>query len=98
MSELRVSRKDLREKEALYGGPRGLDQMIKTRAEFMYNFADYENDRARVRQRLMDEQSKRTTLKDIGEMLDKFIIDERGEGARFIGQAKDDKQPIPSAS
>ena len=47
----------------------------------MYNFLDYDNDRSRVRERFIKEMNKKTSLKDIGELLDKFIIDERGESA-----------------
>jgi hypothetical protein len=49
----------------------------------MYNYIDYDNDRARVRNRLMKEAHKKTTLKDIGELLDKFLLDERAEGLKY---------------
>ena len=49
----------------------------------MYNYMDYDNDRVRVRQRFLKEMDKRVTLKDIGEMLDKFIIDEKAEGLQY---------------
>jgi hypothetical protein len=36
----------------------------------MYDYFDFDNDRSRVRNRFLKEASKKTTLKDIGEMLD----------------------------
>lgn len=49
----------------------------------MYNYLDYDNDRARVRTRFIKEMNKKTSLKDIGEMLDKFIIDEKAAGIPY---------------
>ena len=62
----------------------------------MYSYFDYDNDRARVRQRFLDEMNKKTTLKDIGEQLDKFVLDERARGADYIDLTKDESK-IPSA-
>lgn len=62
----------------------------------MYSYFDYDNDRARVRQRFLDEMNKKTTLKDIGEQLDKFLLDERARGADYIDLTKDESK-IPSA-
>jgi hypothetical protein len=45
----------------------------------MYNYMDYNNDRARVRDRFMKEMNKKTTLEDIGRELDKMLIDEKAE-------------------
>lgn len=59
------------------------DEMRKARAEFMYNFFDYDNDRTRVRERFLAEMNKKTTLKDIGEQLDRFLIDEKGENLSY---------------
>jgi len=36
----------------------------------MYNYLDYDNDRVRIRERFIKEMNKKTTLKDIGELLD----------------------------
>jgi hypothetical protein len=57
----------------------------------MYSFMDYDNDRTRVRERFINELHKKTTLKEIGEQLDKFLLDERAEGLRFLDIANDDK-------
>jgi hypothetical protein len=47
----------------------------------MFNYADYDNDRARVKARFLKEVNKKTTLKDIGELLDKLILNEKTEGS-----------------
>lgn len=59
---------------------RTLDETKQLRADFMYDYLDFDNDRYAVRRRFIDEMHKKTTLKDIGEKIDKFIIDEKAEG------------------
>ena len=76
MNRIGVSAKEL-EEEILY--QRQVDEMKKTRAEFMYNHLDYQSDRIRVRNRFLDQMNKKTTLKDIGETLDRLILDEKAE-------------------
>ena len=49
---------------------------IKDKLEFMYNKFDYFNDRRRVRDKLAHYMHKKASLKDIGEILDKMIIEE----------------------
>jgi hypothetical protein len=46
------------------------DAQLERRAEFMYNNLDYDNDRIRVRSRFLNEMHKKTTLDDIGDLLD----------------------------
>lgn len=36
--------------------------MVDRRAEFMYNYVDYDSDRLRVRSRFIDEINKKTTI------------------------------------
>lgn len=72
---MKVSTKELEEKAYYYlgneaGGNAGKDDMIRRRGELMYSYLDYDNDRSRVRNRYLEEANKRTTLKEIGEMLD----------------------------
>ena len=43
----------------------------------MYNYLDYDNDRKKIRDKFLNEMNKKTTLKDIGETLDKLILDEK---------------------
>lgn len=47
---------------------------MKRRVEFMYDYLDFDNDRARVRNKFLFEMHKKTTVKDIGEKLDEFIL------------------------
>ena len=53
------------------------DSWMDAKIEYMYNYLDFDNDRARVRTRFLKEMNKRTTLKDIGETLDKLIYDSK---------------------
>lgn len=60
--------------------------MIKRRSEYMFDNLDYRSDRYRLRSRFLLEYNKeKVSLKDIGQLLDKFIIDEKAEPqfARF---------------
>jgi hypothetical protein len=65
------------------------DELKERRAEFMYSYLDYDNDRSIVRDRFVKEMNKKTTLKDIAETLDKLILDEKAEGAEYYNPATD---------
>lgn len=91
LDQLEITKKDLEEAAHIYDGPHGKDAMFKRRAEFMYSYFDYDNDRSRVRERFINDLHKKITLKEIGEQLDKFLLDERAEGLRFLDITKDDK-------
>lgn len=88
MNQLKVSTRDLEEAAYYHGGPNGIDEQIAKRAEFMYDYFDYDNDRARVRNRFIQEANKKTSLKEIGEMLDQFILDERSDSLRYTDITK----------
>lgn len=47
---------------------------MEDKLEFMYNYMDNHNDRKKVRQILSHELHKKTSIQDIGEMLDEIII------------------------
>lgn len=53
------------------------DERMDERLEYMYQEIDYDYDRAKVRSKFLDEVNRRTTLKDIGETLDKLVIDSK---------------------
>ena len=40
------------------------------RAEFMYDYYAFEGDRERVKKRFMEKMNSKTTLRELGEMLD----------------------------
>lgn len=83
MNQLKVTTSELESAAYQHSGPNGLDAQIAKRAELMYDFYDYDNDRARVRERFLKEANKKTTLKEIGETLDKFILEERADSLRY---------------
>lgn len=45
--------------------------------EYMYNYLDFDHERETVRRKFLQEMNKRTTLEDIGESLDKLVIDSK---------------------
>ncbi len=47
-----------------------LDPQMARRAEFMYSYDDYYNDRSKLRNKFLNEYHKKTTLQDIGKALD----------------------------
>lgn len=57
----------------------------------MYNFLDYDNDRKQIRDKFLNEMHKKTTLKDIGETLDKLILDEKAATAQYVNPYEDTK-------
>lgn len=50
----------------------------------MYNYLDYDNDRHRVRERFVNEMNQKTTLEDIGGLLDKFILDSQAATGQYF--------------
>jgi len=56
----------------------------------MYNYLDYESDRVRVRERFLKEMNKKTTLEDIGRMLDKLLVDEKAADIKYWDISKQD--------
>lgn len=64
------------------------DQNLKEKAEFMYNYFDFESDRAKVRDRFIKEMNKKTTLRDIGDTLDRLILNEKGEMGKYYDPEK----------
>ena len=45
----------------------------------MYNSLDYKHDRHRVRERFVKHVNKKTTIQDIGLLLDKWTLDSKGK-------------------
>ena len=54
----------------------------------MYNYLDYNNDRYRLREQFAHEMHKKTTLKDIGEKLDEFILDSKEKEIKYWDNSK----------
>jgi hypothetical protein len=47
----------------------------------MYNYLDYDSNRHQLRERFAKEMHKKTSLKDVGEKLDEFILDSKAKTA-----------------
>jgi hypothetical protein len=55
------------------------DKYMQHKLDYMYNFMDYDNDRLKVRQKFLDQMNKRVDLRDIGEMLDELVIENKAK-------------------
>ena len=55
------------------------DEWVEQRVEFMYNYLDYNSNRQQMRERFAREMHKKTSLKDVGEKLDEFILDSKAK-------------------
>jgi hypothetical protein len=49
----------------------------------MYNYLDFKNDRYRVRERFVRHLNKKTTIEDVGSLLDKFVLDSKAKSEFF---------------
>ena len=56
--------------------------MVSDNFDFMYGFLDYDNDRAKVREKFLTEVQKRTSLLDIGETLDNLVYESKAANWR----------------
>jgi hypothetical protein len=54
MRQLKYTNREL-EEAAYNAGEGGKDEFVAKRLDFMYNYADYDNDRARVRDKFIKE-------------------------------------------
>ena len=53
------------------------DNWMTAKIDYMYNYMDFNHDRAMVREKFLKQMNKRTTLLDIGETLDKLVVDSK---------------------
>jgi hypothetical protein len=53
----------------------------------MYNYLDYKSDRQRVRERFVHEMNKKTSLEDIGLLLDEFVLDSKANTGEYYDAA-----------
>ena len=59
------------------------DEWIEQRLEYMYSYLDYDNNRHRLREKFANEMHKKTSLQDVGEKLDEFILDSKAKQADY---------------
>ena len=74
LSMIRLTTKELEESEA---HAQDYDEWVKPRVEYMYDNFDFANQRRILRDRFMKEMHKKTTLEDVGGLLDRFILDSK---------------------
>ena len=85
MSQVRLTMRDI--EESRYHAEQ-YDEWIEQRVDFMYNYLDYNNDRYQLREKFAHEMHKKTTLKDIGEKLDEFILDSKAKEMKYWHDSK----------
>jgi DNA-directed RNA polymerase sigma subunit (sigma70/sigma32) len=64
------------------------DAWMQPRIDFMYNHLDFHNSRARTRLRFIKTMHKKSTLEDIGGLLDKFTLDSKARIADYYDPKK----------
>jgi len=55
------------------------DARMAEQLDFMYSNLDYDSERSVARKKFLKEANKRTTLEDLGETLDKLVIDSKAK-------------------
>lgn len=73
-NQLQLMTKNLEENQKQLGYE---DERMEEKLDYMYHSLDYDNDRRVVRDKFLKEVNKRTTLADVGETLDKLVIDSK---------------------
>lgn len=94
MNQIKVTNTEL---ETAYRYHQQMDPIIERRAEFMFSYHDYDNDRAKAVLKFQKEMDKKISLKQIGEQLDKFILDEKGDSAKYYDPTRPE-ETVKSAS
>mmetsp|Transcript_42729 Transcript_42729/g.65610 ORF Transcript_42729/g.65610 Transcript_42729/m.65610 type:complete len:433 (+) Transcript_42729:720-2018(+) len=69
------------------------DRLRKERIDHMFNYADFDADRTRARTKFLHEMNKRSSLADIGEHLDKLVIDEKARNLEHYDLSQRDEVP-----
>jgi small subunit ribosomal protein S9 len=64
---------------------------MKQKLDFMYNYADFDNDRITMRTKFLKEMNKKTSLKDIGETLDDLVLDNKAKNWKYYNVTKNHK-------
>lgn len=59
------------------------DEIMKNKMEYMYSYIDFRSDRHRVRERFIKHVNKKSTIEDIGALLDKFVLESKAKTEFF---------------
>lgn len=67
---------------------------MESKLDYMYDYLDFDHDRAKVRDKFLKEMNKKTSLEDIGETLDKLVIESKAANWQYYDITSDwMKQP-----
>ncbi len=72
------------------------DRLRQERIDMMFNYADFDADRSRARNKFLNEMNKRSSLADIGEHLDKLVVDEKARNLDHYSLSQRNDQPYYS--
>lgn len=64
------------------------DAWLKPKIDFMFNYLDFESDRDRTRQRFNQEMHRKSTIEDIGGILDVLTLDSKAKVADYWDSSK----------
>lgn len=59
------------------------DEIMKNKMEYMYSYIDFRSDRHRARERFVKHVNKKSTIEDIGGLLDRFVLDSKANTEFF---------------
>lgn len=80
LQQFQMTNQDLHDREV---EAKQWDPWIENRVEYMYTYNDHRHDRHRVRERFVKHANKKTTIQDIGVLLDKWILDSKAKIEHF---------------
>lgn len=62
------------------------DRLVTERMNYMYTYYDYRHDRQKARARFLKHANRKSTLGDIGALLDKWTLDSKAQTEHFHGE------------
>lgn len=85
VAQFRPTTNELEEEKAI---AEEYDDWIRPRVEFMYDYMDFDTERAKIRTKFLDEMHKKTTLKDVGDKLDEVILSSKASMLEYWDHSK----------
>jgi len=64
------------------------DEWLKPKIDFMFNYLDFESDRDQTRAKFANEMHRKSTIEDIGGILDVLTLDSKAKVADYWDDKK----------
>lgn len=74
------------------------DAHVAPRLEYMYSHWDFHHERAKARERFAQSINQKSTLRDIGGLLDRFTLDSKARVAEYFDPARHVHEQAPAAT